>query len=154
MADQTPSNATRRTVLRGAAWTAPVVMIAASAPLASASPEPPAATYLALGGSVTPKAGVNVTYQILGRAVEGGDEVPGEFAAGTSITITAPPGQTFTVVDPTAGVTGNGTNVVIITFPEATVGTVKGSFSGPGNATIVGSSPGLPSATLTATVSA
>ncbi len=86
----------RRTLVKGAAWSVPVVAVAVATPLAAASATPPAATFWATGATVSVVSG-NVT----NFTVEGSD-ADGNLAllpSGTSVTIVPDAGVTLAVVN-------------------------------------------------------
>lgn len=86
----------RRTLVKGAAWSVPVVAVAVATPLAAASVTPPAATFWATGATVSVVSG-NVT----NFTVEGSD-ADGNLAllpAGTSVMIVPDPGVTLQIVN-------------------------------------------------------
>jgi hypothetical protein len=141
------SGATRRTVLKGAAWTAPVIAAAIAVPLASASTPPPATRYGASGS--TQNGGEDGYFSAYG-IVQGGAHAV--IPSGTTITFTVDPTDAvgsvtvtngslsgpvdgvYTIV-PTAGVTEVDVDAV---FPSGTSATIR--ISGPaGNTTAAGS---------------
>lgn len=146
MNDSTLKAPSRRAVARGAAWSLPVVAIAASAPVASASttPPPPAATDLGVGGPSNPTVGKNATFFVYGIDENGG--TPATYPAGTLLTVPA----NFTISS-TSGTIQPGTSTTII-FPPGERGTVTGKFTSPGAATITASAPGFDPAELNVTV--
>ncbi|MHC9046895.1 hypothetical protein ACYX8G_20100 [Microbacterium saperdae] len=100
----------RRTVVKGAAWSVPVVAAAVATPLAAASTGTPAATFWATGATVSVVSG-NVT----NFTVEGSD-ADGNLAllpAGTSVMIVPEPGVTLQVV--------NATGIVTTTNPDGSI---------------------------------
>lgn len=100
----------RRTLVKGAAWSVPVVAVAVATPLAAASQTPPAATFWATGATVSVVSG-NVT----NFTVEGSD-ADGNLAllpAGTSVMIVPDPGVTLQVV--------NAIGIVVTANPDGSV---------------------------------
>ncbi|MEV4669471.1 hypothetical protein [Microbacterium sp. LWO12-1.2] len=100
----------RRTVVKGAAWSVPVVAAAVAIPLAAASTPTPAATFWATGATVSVVSG-NVT----NFTVEGSD-ADGNLAllpSGTSVLIVPEPGVTLQVV--------NATGIVTTTNPDGSI---------------------------------
>ncbi|MFV0433648.1 MAG: hypothetical protein ACK5LO_06700 [Leucobacter sp.] len=83
----------RRSVIKAAAWAAPVVAVAVSAPIAAASGEPPAAVYAGLGGPATPpKVGENATFR--GWGEDAHRDTPATLQQGTIFTLTFTNGAT------------------------------------------------------------
>ncbi|MFJ2551566.1 hypothetical protein [Microbacterium sp. NPDC087591] len=101
----------RRTVVKGAAWSVPVIAAAVATPLAAAStPTPAAATFWATGATVSVVSG-NVT----NFTVEGSD-ADGNLAllpSGTSVLIVPDPGVTLQLV--------NATGIVTTTNPDGSI---------------------------------
>ncbi len=100
----------RRTLVKGAAWSVPVVAVAVATPLAAASETPPAATFWATGATVSVVSG-NVT----NFTVEGSD-ANGNLAllpAGTSVMIVPDAGVTLQVV--------NAIGIVVTTNPDGSI---------------------------------
>lgn len=100
----------RRTVVKGAAWSVPVVAAAVALPLAAASTPTPAATFWATGATVSVVSG-NVT----NFTVEGSD-ADGNLAllpSGTSVMIVPEPGVTLQIV--------NATGIVTTTNPDGSI---------------------------------
>lgn len=100
----------RRTVVKGAAWSVPVVAAAVAVPLAAASTPTPAATFWATGATVSVVSG-NVT----NFTVEGSD-ADGNLAllpSGTSVMIVPEPGVTLQIV--------NSTGIVTTTNPDGSI---------------------------------
>ncbi|PVE95018.1 hypothetical protein [Microbacterium sp. TPD7012] len=100
----------RRTLVKGAAWSVPVVAVAVATPLAAASQTPPAATFWATGATVSVVSG-NVT----NFTVEGSD-ADGNLAllpAGTSVMIVPDPGVTLQVV--------NAIGIVVTQNPDGSI---------------------------------
>ncbi len=100
----------RRTVVKGAAWSVPVVAAAVAVPLAAASTPTPAATFWATGATVSVVSG-NVT----NFTVEGSD-ADGNLAllpSGTSVMIVPEPGVTLQIV--------NATGIVTTTNPDGSI---------------------------------
>lgn len=100
----------RRTLVKGAAWSVPVVAVAVATPLAAASATPPAATFWATGATVSVVSG-NVT----NFTVEGSD-ADGNLAllpSGTSVTIVPDAGVTLAVV--------NAIGIVVTTNPDGSI---------------------------------
>lgn len=99
----------RRTLVKGAAWSVPVVAVAIATPLAAASATP-AATFWATGATVSVVSG-NVT----NFTVEGSD-ANGNLAllpAGTSVMIVPDPGVTLQIV--------NATGIVVTMNPDGSI---------------------------------
>ena len=99
----------RRTLVKGAAWSVPVVAVAVATPLAAASTTP-AATFWATGATVSVVSG-NVT----NFTVEGSD-ADGNLAllpAGTSVSIVPDPGVALQVV--------NAIGIVVTTNPDGSI---------------------------------
>lgn len=71
--DLAPQGTSRRTVIKGAAWAAPVVAVAAAVPMAAASVEPPEATYAFVGTTTSPSAGSNLRFRANGQSLVDGD---------------------------------------------------------------------------------
>lgn len=85
----------RRTVVKGAAWSVPVITAAVAAPLAAASvTPPPAADYGQVTVNTKPKAGSNPTFSAAGLVTNGQDYDPGTVKAGELLTITFANGAT------------------------------------------------------------
>jgi hypothetical protein len=101
----------RRTVVKGAAWSVPVIAAAVATPLAAAStPTPAAATFWATGATVSVVSG-NVT----NFTVEGSD-ADGNLAllpSGTSVLIVPDPGVTLQLV--------NATGIMTTTNPDGSI---------------------------------
>ncbi|WEK61684.1 MAG: hypothetical protein P0Y60_02665 [Candidatus Microbacterium colombiense] len=100
----------RRTVVLGAAWSAPVVAAAIATPLAAASIATPAATFWATGATVSVVSG-NVT----NYTVEGSD-ANGDLAllpSGTTVMIVPDPGVTLQLV--------NAIGIVVTTNPDGSI---------------------------------
>ncbi len=80
-----PQGTSRRTVIKGAAWAAPVVAVAAAVPLASASPEPEIAE--SIGGTTSsPRVGNVGRVEVFGLDAAGDDSY---FPAGQTFTLTS-----------------------------------------------------------------
>jgi len=118
--DSPPSGPSRRTVIKGAAWSVPVVAAAVATPLAAASTTPPEATFWATGATVSVVSG-NVT----NFTVEGSD-ANGDLAllpAGSSVTIIPDAGVTLALVSATgivATANPDGSITAIITGADVT----------------------------------
>ncbi|WP_341944872.1 hypothetical protein [Microbacterium sp. LWH11-1.2] len=100
----------RRTLVKSAAWSVPVVAVAVATPLAAASQTPPPATFWATGATVSVVSG-NVT----NFTVEGSD-ADGNLAllpAGTSVMIVPDPGVTLQVV--------NAIGIVVTQNPDGSI---------------------------------
>lgn len=142
----------RRTVVKGAAWAAPVVAVAAAAPLAAASdPEPPAATYS--GGYVASVAHTAWgTVRINGVAVIDDEELDAALPANAYYTLTPPPGVTLEIRSinqaGVASITGPDANGAYTVYPTPgiTESSVQVRLSGPGNLAVqvFGDAPGGP----------
>lgn len=81
----------RRSVLKAAAWTAPVVAAASIAPMAAASDEPlPVATHADIRTTVNPAVGSNFAFTVYGSTydADAGGYVDATLPAGTTITLT------------------------------------------------------------------
>ncbi|WP_233615592.1 hypothetical protein [Leucobacter chromiisoli] len=95
----TPDGIKRRSVVKAAAWAAPVIATAVAVPAVAATGEPTEeATYVYLGGDSGAPAGIWNGANAQGRLVENGELVPGYLPAGTTITLTpSPEGATISV---------------------------------------------------------
>lgn len=116
----TARGVSRRSLVKGAAWSVPVIAAAAATPLATASVTPPAATFWATGATVSVVSG-NVT----NFTVEGSD-ANGDLAllpAGSSVLIVPDPGVTLQVVN-TIGIVAttnaDGSITAVITASDVT----------------------------------
>lgn len=137
------ASVSRRAVARGAAWSMPVVAIAASAPRAAASPPPPPADALYIGGPTTTSVGSSVVYRVSGQA---DGDLGGEYPNGTTLTFP----DDFVIEGVTAG--GGVVNGQTVTFPAGTSGAVRGHWTTAGTKTVVGQAPGLDDGSVTTTV--
>lgn len=100
----------RRTLVKGAAWSVPVVAVAVATPLVAASTSTPPATFWATGATVSVVSG-NVT----NFTIEGSDS-DGNLAllpAGTNVLIVPEPGVTLTLV--------NATGIVVTPNPDGSM---------------------------------
>lgn len=80
----------RRTVIKGAAWSVPVIAAAVATPLAAASVTPPPATSAQVTATTDPTVGSNTSFSALGQVYDNGvgDYVDGTLPAGTLFTLT------------------------------------------------------------------
>lgn len=123
----------RRTIVKGAAWSLPVIAMAAATPLAAASETAPEANYAEVTATANPKVGTNPNFKIQGQYTDGANYVDGALKAGTLVTFTFANGATaasysglagltFVSGDPAAGgpvifqVTATTSNQVKVTF--------------------------------------
>lgn len=104
----------RRTVVRGAAWSLPVIAVAVSAPLAAATTVLPPATDWYTGGSTGIASGAVMVYTLTGQNSEG-DQA--EIPAGTSVKVTALNGVDLVLTGTPVGctVTDNGDGTFTVT---------------------------------------
>ena len=111
----------RRTVVKGAAWSVPVVAVAVATPLAAASgPAAPAATFWATGATVSVVSGNVTNYTVEGSDANGNLAL---LPAGTSVMIVPEPGVSLQVVNATGIVTTanpDGSITAIITGSDIT----------------------------------
>ncbi|PQZ86448.1 hypothetical protein CQ018_19005 [Arthrobacter sp. MYb227] len=91
----------RRTIVKGAAWSVPVVALAVAAPSAAASGNPVAATFWGTSATASVISG-NTTKYVL----DGQDALsdPALLPIGSQMTLTPGPGVTLTMVRSSAGV--------------------------------------------------
>ena len=143
MNDSSLKMPSRRTVARGAAWSLPVVAIAASAPAMAASPPPPAADALYIAGPTSTSVNTSVVYRVYGQA---DGDLGGQYPAGT--TLVFPAGFVITAVTAGGGVISGQT----VTFPAGTTGAVRGYWTVTGAQTVAGQAPGLPDGSITTNV--
>lgn len=94
----------RRTVIKGAAWSLPVVAVAVGAPLAAASVTPPPANYAQITAVANPKVASNPTFRARGLFYDGTDYNDGTLEAGTLFTITFSSGTTASAISNLVGV--------------------------------------------------
>lgn len=100
----------RRTVVKGAAWSVPVVAAAVAVPLAAASTPAPAATFWATGATVSVVSGNVTNYTVEGSDADGNLAL---LPSGTSVLIVPEPGVTLQVV--------NATGIVTTTNPDGSI---------------------------------
>jgi len=146
----------RRAIVKGAAWSLPVIAAAVATPLAAASETAPVANYAEVTATANPKVGTNPNFKIQGQYTDGANYVDGSLKAGTLVTFTFANGATaasysglsglsFVSGDPAAGgpaifqVTASTTAQVKVTFNN--VAPVGGAITaevlgGTGTATI------------------
>lgn len=146
MTDARNSKLSRRTVAKGAAWSAPVVAMAAAAPRAAASAAPPDAVRLGVRGS---SGSITQTFKFTLDGIDAEGDEGAEYPAGT--TLAFPSGFTYTAIE-NGGVVAQA-NPLIVEFPAGAIGVVRGKFSTKGTYTISATGPGLPEASTTVTVS-
>lgn len=139
-----PSAIKRRTLVKGAAWAAPVIAVAAATPAAAASTVEPEPSENATSVKVTTGSAINAGAWAQG-VIETIDTTtrpatPAIFPENTVITITAPEGATITI-DPSdrvgvGTISGEGTSQVVITpVPGVTTVSYYYTISSPGTAT-------------------
>ncbi|QNF93868.1 hypothetical protein [Janibacter sp. YB324] len=136
MTPQTPS---RRTIVKGAAWSAPVVTIAAAAPSLAASPDPTPPHDLSTS---VPGTGVRQSATNLNLSPTTFNNTGSESIEGLTITFVVDNGQTITgitifdkdIKDLVAGATtsGYGSDTVVLTLPPNTNGGVGQVSIAPG----------------------
>ncbi|PRB08931.1 hypothetical protein [Microbacterium sp. MYb64] len=146
----------RRAIVKGAAWSVPVIAVAAATPLAAASETAPEANYAEVTATANPKVGTNPNFKIQGQYTDGANYVDGALKAGTLVTFTFANGATaasysglsglsFVSGDPATGgpvifqVTSTTTSQVKVTFNNvAPVGgaIIAEVLGGTGTATI------------------
>ena len=85
---------TRRTIVKSAAWSAPVIAVAAASPLAAASVTAPEANYAEVTATANPKVGTNPNFKIQGLYTDGANYVDGALKAGTLVTFVFANGAT------------------------------------------------------------
>ncbi|MGB4136060.1 MAG: hypothetical protein WA971_05830 [Microbacterium sp.] len=100
----------RRTLVKAAAWSVPVVAIAAAMPASGAAtsgePEPPTANYALVSAVVNPKAGTNPTFRAYGQVLDDdGNYEDGTLRAGTELVITFENGATAASINGLVGLT-------------------------------------------------
>ena len=103
------SGFTRRTLVKGAAWSVPVVAAAVATPLAAASIAPPAA-FWATGATVSVVSGNATNYTLEGSDSEGELAV---LPVGSSVTITPDAGVTLAFV--------SSIGIVVTSNPDGTL---------------------------------
>lgn len=126
------SEISRRQVMVGAAWAAPVVALAVAAPMAAASVPPPEPQYLFAGISATGKPGETLN----------GDDRPGArirtkegaYVPNKTVTFAYVSGP-FTLLDVTGVTDGEGRAFVRVTFnevidPEFPLGAIEAFWTG------------------------
>jgi len=141
---KTPKSIKRRTLVKGAAWAAPVIAVATATPLAAAStvePEPSenaTSVRVTTGSAITAGEWAQGEIQTIDTTTR--PATPAVFPENTVITITAPEGATITL--DTADrmgigtIEGEGTSTVTITpVPGETTVSYYYTISIPGTAT-------------------
>ncbi|WP_350351559.1 hypothetical protein ABS642_20530 [Microbacterium sp. A8/3-1] len=131
MNEDSPSpTLSRRALVKGAAWSVPVVAVAVATPLAAASVPPPAA-FWATGATVSVVSGNATNYTLEGSDSEG------ELASlpvGSSVTITPDAGVTLAFVS-SLGITvtsnPDGTITAVITAADTTNVRIRFRPTGP-----------------------
>lgn len=151
-----PQGTSRRTVMKGAAWAAPVVAVAAAVPMAAASPEPPEATFAFVGTTTSPKAGTNLNFRANGQSLVDGDYEDGAvLTQGELFTFTFANGATATGygnlvgLEYVSGSIESGTIVFAVTADTANNVSVRFSNVTPAGGTISG---GILGGSATATI--
>lgn len=89
------SGVTRRVLVKGAAWSVPVIAVAVATPVAAASTTLPPATFAYTGGSLGARSGNVAVFNLNGIDSEGESAA---LPAGATVTVSPSPGITFTVV--------------------------------------------------------
>lgn len=132
--DETPQGTSRRTVMMAAAWAAPVVALAAAAPMAAASNEPQA-NFAFVGTTTAPTAGSNLQFRANGQVRVGNDYEDGAvLPAGELFTFTFTNGATADGFSNLVGLTHVSGNPatggpVVFAVTEATSSTVSVRFT-------------------------
>lgn len=146
------TSTTRRTVIKAAAWTTPILAASMSAPGAVASVNPPVASYSQVATDNVPHNQWGLI-QVKGRANDGGFTVDGALPADAFFTVTPPAGATLSIsplnqfgVQSITGPDANGAYTVYPVFGTTEV-RIFTQLSQPGNlsAQVFGSAPGGPS---------
>lgn len=101
----TQTDLKRRTVIKGAAWSVPVIAAAIATPLAAASGEPPVANYADVTALTNPAAGSNPRFRAQGQVKNGNDYADGTLKAGELFTLTFTNGATATSYSNLSGLT-------------------------------------------------
>ncbi|MFT3888345.1 MAG: hypothetical protein QM713_09330 [Arachnia sp.] len=151
--DAVVQGTSRRTVIKTAAWAAPVVAVAAAAPLAAASVEPPPAVRSQITIDQNTDAGQLALVRVTGRTTEGGVPVDGALPADTYFTLTPSAGATITIAPNgqagIANIAGPDANGVYTVYPTSGVvaATLFATLDQPGNISVrvFGTAPGGPS---------
>jgi hypothetical protein len=122
---------TRRSLVKGAAWSAPVIALAVATPAAAASTSLPPATFAYTGGSLGVRSGNVAVFNLNGIDSEG------ESAAlpnGSTVTVSPSPGITFVVVS-YSGATmvdnGDGTFTFTVTSSDVSAVVIRVRPTGP-----------------------
>lgn len=130
----------RRSIVKGAAWSLPVISLAIAAPAASASEAPPKPVFhdWSVGGSASVGSGNNAFFTINGQALDGESA---SLPVGFTFTITPPPEVSLVVnsspgfLDTTVNPDGSITGTVIPDYPG--VPRINFKVTGPVGAVIV-----------------
>lgn len=136
----------RRAVVKGAAWSVPVIAVATAAPLATASVTPPPATFWGTGATVAVESGNITRYQLWGENANGDDAA---LPVGSTVTFTPGPGVTLEIISSTPGVSvtdnGDGSYTFLIAIPNVTAVDIRFRPTGPsgGGYSITTSVPGV-----------
>lgn len=126
----------RRSVVKAAAWAAPVVATAVAVPAVSASTEPPAASFAQVTIDSPRSVGSWGLVRVQGRTEEDGLPVNGALPEGTTIVLSASAGTIS--INPggqvgVASITDNGDGTyTVIPLPGATVVELYASLDAPG----------------------
>jgi hypothetical protein len=130
--DSTPqAGFTRRTLVKGAAWSAPVIALAVAAPAAAASNALPPATFAYTGGSLGVRSGNVAVFNLNGIDSEG---APAALPSGSAVTVSPSPGITFVVVS-SSGATmvdnGDGSFTFVVTATDVSAVLIRVRPTGP-----------------------